>query len=198
MLWCSHLTYWPLWWTHCRKPCSSVVMYGSTYQTFHHVLYLFNKVYPWTIQYSPSVHLSLACAMTWLAQYSIPPSHFLQPCNFDLNCNIAITTATLELWLQLQHYDYCNSVPGHHCDMTIIHSCNLHMTCATPNIMIEGHPRPYLYPLLLWHHKWPQPLGLTVFICLSGVGSPISSHTPVIQSAEWMVSGLRAQRWALP
>ena len=172
---CFCLTYWPLWWTHHRRPCSSVVVYSSTYQTFYHVLYLFNEACPQTIQYLPSVYLSLACAVTWLAWYSIPPSsHSLWPCNFILNCNIVIMTVTLWLWLQLQYYDYCDFIPRHHCDSTILHSCGPCTMHMTPNITIKGHLRPYLYPLLLWHRKWPQPLGLTVFICLLGVGSPIT------------------------
>ena len=76
-------------------------MYSSTYQTFHHVPYLFNKVHPQTIQYLPGVHLLLACAAMQLVQYSIPPSYSLQPCNFDLDCNIVITTVTMTVTLQL-------------------------------------------------------------------------------------------------
>ena len=172
---CSHLTYQPLRWTHCRSPRSSVVMYGSTYRTSHHVLYLFDEVHPRTIQYSPSVHLSLSCAAMRLAQYSIlPSSHSLRPCDFDHNCDLAIiTTVTLQLQLQLQHCDYYDFIPGHHCDATILCPCDPRTMCVTPNIAIEGHLRPYSHPLLLRHHERPQPLGFTVFIHLSGVGSPI-------------------------
>ena len=197
MLQCSHPTYWPLWWTYCRRPCSSVVMYSSTYWTFHHVLYLFDEVYPQTIKYSPGVHLSLACVAMQLVQHSIPPfSHSLWPCNFVLNCDIAIMTATLQLWLWLwlQHCNYCNSIPGHHCNMTILHSCNLRTMRATPDIIIKGHPRPYSYPLLLWHHEQPQPLGLTVFVHLSVIGSPINGPMEIgVLSQVWR--GTAADYW---
>ena len=93
---CSRPIYRPLRRTHHRRPCSSVVVYGSTYRTFHHVLYLFDEVCPQTIQYLPGVHLSLSCAATRLARYSIlSPSHSLQPCDFDLDCDLAIMTVTL-------------------------------------------------------------------------------------------------------
>ena len=149
-------------------------MYSSTYQTFHHVLYLFDEVRPRTIQYSPGVHLSLVCAATRLARYSIlPSSHSLRPCDFDHDCDLAITTATL----RLRHCDYYDFVPRHHCDVTILRSCDPHTMHATPDITIEGHPRPYLHPLLLRHREQPQPLGLTVFVRLSGVGSPINARS---------------------
>ena len=151
---CSRPTYRPLQRTHCRRPCSSVVVYGSTYRTFNHVLYLFDEVRPRTIQYSPGVHLSLACAATRLARYSIlPSSHSLRPCDFDLDCDLAIMTATLRLRLRLRHCDYYDFVPGHHCDATTLRSCDPRTTRATPDIAIEGHPRPYSHPLLLRHHE---------------------------------------------
>ena len=173
---CLCPTYRPLRRTRRGRSCSGVVVYGSTYRTFHHVLYLFDEVRPRTIQYSPGVHLSLVCVATRLARYSIlPSSHSLRPCDFDLNCDLAITTVTLRLRLRLRlrHCDYYDFVPGHHCDATTLRSCDLCMTRATPDIAIEGHPRPYSYPLLLRHRERPQPLGLTVFVRLLGVGSPI-------------------------